>query len=348
MDNKNVEKKRIVWLDALKGLAMIQVVLGHVLLGYTENYAFPLDDKWMTILMKWIYTWHMPMFIMLSGISFSLSMYCDNKVNRNKIKRQIINLLLLYIIFSIALGVLKIFFSNYVDNRMNVKGLFVGILLPDTIMWYLWVLIIYYIIMIVIERFFLNHTRLVIFISFLVFLITKFISYYVPIRFCINNLVSFFVFFQIGLHIKDVYKNIKRNIKMLVVIFALFATIFYFSAFLLEKDVEIMIVGSMLSFLIPISLLLIFTSFDREYIIINKLGYASLIIYLVHTYVVTAIKAFVIRTHALSSGCVATVVTTLLGILFPYYVYVLSKKIIAIKYLFSPILLFDKYNKRVG
>lgn len=32
--------KRIEWLDALKGVAIIAVVFGHSLLGYTENNAF--------------------------------------------------------------------------------------------------------------------------------------------------------------------------------------------------------------------------------------------------------------------------------------------------------------------
>jgi len=34
-------KERILWIDALKGLAILSVVLGHVLKGYDTNSAFP-------------------------------------------------------------------------------------------------------------------------------------------------------------------------------------------------------------------------------------------------------------------------------------------------------------------
>lgn len=35
-----MKKERIIWLDALKGFTIIFVVLGHILLGYTENNVF--------------------------------------------------------------------------------------------------------------------------------------------------------------------------------------------------------------------------------------------------------------------------------------------------------------------
>ena len=48
MSNGGNGEKRLIWLDALKGLAILSVVLGHVLLGYTEINLFPGDQVWMT------------------------------------------------------------------------------------------------------------------------------------------------------------------------------------------------------------------------------------------------------------------------------------------------------------
>lgn len=73
--------KRIEWLDALKGVAIIAVVFGHSLLGYTENNAFGEYNDFFFQLKDWIYIWHMPFFMCLSGFSFSLAYYRDNKVD---------------------------------------------------------------------------------------------------------------------------------------------------------------------------------------------------------------------------------------------------------------------------
>lgn len=82
--------KRIEWLDALKGVAIIAVVFGHSLLGYTENNAFGEYNDFFFQLKDWIYIWHMPFFMCLSGFSFSLAYYRDNKVDT--LKEKLVNL----------------------------------------------------------------------------------------------------------------------------------------------------------------------------------------------------------------------------------------------------------------
>ena len=52
---KEANKKRILWIDYAKAFAMFFVVIGHVNSG---NY-----------LTNWIYSFHMPLFFFLSGIT---------------------------------------------------------------------------------------------------------------------------------------------------------------------------------------------------------------------------------------------------------------------------------------
>lgn len=59
------------WLDCLKGIAIILVVLGHVLDGSTGNNLFP-NDTWIKSLHTAIYIFHMPLFFCLSGMSLSI------------------------------------------------------------------------------------------------------------------------------------------------------------------------------------------------------------------------------------------------------------------------------------
>ena len=57
-------KKRIYQLDAIKGVAIILVALGHCIYVFGSNiFALKLLDKW-------IYIFHMPLFFLVSGYLF--------------------------------------------------------------------------------------------------------------------------------------------------------------------------------------------------------------------------------------------------------------------------------------
>lgn len=62
---------REIWLDCLKGIVIILVVLGHVLDGSSGNNLFP-NDTWIKSLHTAIYIFHMPLFFCLSGMSLSI------------------------------------------------------------------------------------------------------------------------------------------------------------------------------------------------------------------------------------------------------------------------------------
>lgn len=54
------QKDRLVYIDIAKGIAIILVVIGHLL-----QYNF--SGTYKHILFNWIYSFHMPVFMMLSG-----------------------------------------------------------------------------------------------------------------------------------------------------------------------------------------------------------------------------------------------------------------------------------------
>ena len=57
-------------LDAARGLAIILVVIGHII----SKGSAPGGNQWFFILFKMIYQFHMPFFMVLSGITFALSL----------------------------------------------------------------------------------------------------------------------------------------------------------------------------------------------------------------------------------------------------------------------------------
>lgn len=66
-----MSKNRIEWLDGAKGIAIFLVVLGHVLRGLPQGAGK--GDGWAIFLDAWIYTFHMPVFFLLSGLFIEAS-----------------------------------------------------------------------------------------------------------------------------------------------------------------------------------------------------------------------------------------------------------------------------------
>lgn len=70
MEHKS--NSRILWPDVLKSLAVFLVILGHVSSTYdSRGYSSPFA--------LWIYSFHMPLFMMLSGMFFKYSLKKDFK-----------------------------------------------------------------------------------------------------------------------------------------------------------------------------------------------------------------------------------------------------------------------------
>jgi len=61
---------RLLDLDATRGFAIILVVMGHII----SKGSVPEGNNWFFILFKMIYQFHMPFFMVLSGITFALSL----------------------------------------------------------------------------------------------------------------------------------------------------------------------------------------------------------------------------------------------------------------------------------
>lgn len=69
---RQTESNRMLWPDILKSMAIFLVILGHVSSVYdSRGYSSPLA--------LWIYSFHMPLFMMLSGMFFKRSLCKDFK-----------------------------------------------------------------------------------------------------------------------------------------------------------------------------------------------------------------------------------------------------------------------------
>lgn len=110
------EKKRIVWIDQLRGLAFYFVVLGHMIVP--ENLEI------------WIYSFHMPLFFIISGFNLNVDkMYkTDFKVYISHLaKRMLVPYLWLQLL---ALGLKYLFYLLIHGREIRISaylsGIFVG------------------------------------------------------------------------------------------------------------------------------------------------------------------------------------------------------------------------------
>lgn len=110
-----MDKKRLSWIDVLKGLGMVLVMFAHA----------SLPDA----IRKYIYTFHLPLFFCISGYLFSLRKY-DTFIQFVKAKSK--TLLVPYLAFSLFNYLFYLLFSRFANTVAENPlkpfwGIFVGV-----------------------------------------------------------------------------------------------------------------------------------------------------------------------------------------------------------------------------
>ena len=117
-------KQRLLYLDNLKGFLIILVILGHCIEYGTESF----DEN---TLFKIIYSFHMPVFIALSGCLFALKRYDLRSLVSKKFKRLLISFFVVWLAWNLPI---KSFTGYY--NNVSVSGMFLQMIFPSCV--YLW------------------------------------------------------------------------------------------------------------------------------------------------------------------------------------------------------------------
>ena len=127
-------KKTFIQIDALKGLAIFLVILGHGIIYY------PIDLHQNTIC-KFIFDWlssvHMPLFFIISGFCFSFKNGYFPYIAK-KIKR----ILIPYVVFNAIDIIPRFLFQEMVNRPRSIPESIRRILLNGGEYWFLYVLFI--------------------------------------------------------------------------------------------------------------------------------------------------------------------------------------------------------------
>ena len=131
-----MQQDREKWVDDVKVVACILVVLGHFFQSMTQSAILP-----QTMLHKWfnttIYYFHVPLFFICSGYLYQKKK--DSSLWWKRILRKMVFLGVPYVVFSTATWLLKELFSGTV-NTQNVGLLHTLLLEPASPYWYLYTL----------------------------------------------------------------------------------------------------------------------------------------------------------------------------------------------------------------
>lgn len=174
-------RTRIFYLDALKGILIILVILGHSIQFNTAQYQY-------SFLFRFIYSFHMPLFFAISGYLAYKGWY-----DESTLKKRLFQLALPFVFWAI---VYPLFISGHFDLNNTYKTL----LYPDNGLWFLYNLFFYCILSNCSEKFatkrFSQEFYMLLFLTALYVLMFVFHT-----LFNVTQICWYFPFFLIGFYI---------------------------------------------------------------------------------------------------------------------------------------------------
>ncbi|MET3355555.1 UNVERIFIED_ORG: fucose 4-O-acetylase-like acetyltransferase [Xanthobacter viscosus] len=124
---------RFHWIDYAKAIGILLVVFGHVLIGMRFS-AFTQFPSWMTAAEFYIYSFHMPLFFLLSGYVFPIS---KEKKFGHFLVSSLINLFIPYLIWNVVFALLKNLSFGSVHVAVPLNDIPKVILHPIQHFWFL-------------------------------------------------------------------------------------------------------------------------------------------------------------------------------------------------------------------
>lgn len=274
---------RDIRLDSIKGFLIILVVLGHTI----EHY---LHSTFNILLYLGIYSFHMPLFVILSGFFFNTSQ------SKEKFKRSIVEIIETFFVFNSVLLVIK----WYENESLS----FTDIVSPVWIMWYIFSLAVWRIS----TYFIVNQFKIDIanFKWMLCAIIASLLVGLIPMsnELALQRTITFYPYFILGMILRRRKEyNIKIKTAYLISAFPILLTLayaimksqsmaidtlrvyFYCNRFYNTfYDPILRLITILIGFCTSIALFRIFPKSK----LLAYVGSASLVIYLLHPYIVSA------------------------------------------------------------
>ncbi len=354
-----ISKKRISYIDGLRGFATILVVLGHVSNGYAMSFA---NEK--AIWPCWniynvIYTFHMALFMLISGFVFARAyaplsrtdVKSDKKTGKItglffdkydiKMKKLLIhtaNIIIIYLLFSMIFGYTKIYFDDIVTSRVTEDSMLIIWKNAIAPYWYLYILVPFNLVFALVRKLGLKSTIYTVIFLAVNILSVQFSSYG---DFELYRMFYYAFFFSLGTLISDREFEEKKMfyfskwacIPALIAGILLIYHFWNYSVFIFE----IPYVNTIIALLILPSVYIFFKiiGFEYKYSLLRFIGKYSLEIYVMHI-MFTAMMRYIFRMSGVMNVSVCIIFGTVVGIFFPVIIAKLLDVIYARGIVFKP------------
>ncbi|MCT4490109.1 acyltransferase [Levilactobacillus parabrevis] len=325
-------KKRIHWVDMVKGYGIVLVVIGHSLAAFNRRVSTP--DIHSDFIFNCIYSYHMALFFFVSGIFIhSWAHKHTNKAIKIKFKR----LMFPYFIWGIILILIE---GIYTHNIQLIRIVELPVR-PTLILWFLYSLFIDYLIYYFIIRITKNNTLVILSFSLIIFFIGSVITHEVKFPVdttlqVISQSLYYFIFLYLGSLVNKInYTSMFTNYLVLLSAIITFVGLnwvsmnFGFGNFypLLKFIVTVSGIYS------TVSIMYLLEKYSFVNRLFTYLGQLTMPIYLMHKIIVELVSLLAIKLTSLMWPF--ALITTVLSILVCIIGYNIIKNIHLEEYLFG-------------
>lgn len=207
-------EKRVAWIDQAKGIGIILVVYGHVILGLHDS-----NIHWNTlnyqIQYSIIYHFHMALFMFLSGLFVERWIH---KSFKQGLKGKLQTLILPYFLWGTIQGIVMQLFSGMTNRGQGLHQVLLLPIKPYAQFWFLYDLFFMFILYRLLRM--KCSKQITVVIATIIFFISPFIPYWE-----VERISHYFIFFALGGLLQSY--SIKSNIPLSTGIFIVINAIYF-------------------------------------------------------------------------------------------------------------------------
>lgn len=306
--------KRIFWVDYAKAIGIFLVVFGHVLRGI-YNSGILIDKSIFFIIDRIIYSFHMPLFFVLSGLFFYGSFIKRGAIGL--IKSKVDSIVYPYVLWSIIQGVIVASLSKFTNGNATYYDILKILWLPQAQFWFLYALFIMFLISSILCTIFPIKTATL-------FFITSIMIYIFSDSFLYSYILSLFynysVFFAFGCFLSFLpKKEIIGSNFLLIFLSILFLILQYLFSYELTPSIICNRLYSLtiafISILFIISLSRRLSKRHNKYLLL--LGKSSMAIYLMHIIISSGIRIALLKIFKIDNFVLHLILGISFGLFLP-------------------------------
>lgn len=305
------------WVDYVKGIGIILVVLGHVLRG-VEKAGIASQNHALIVLDSIIYSFHMPLFFFLSGLFFHGSM--EKRHGDGLIRNKFDTVVYPYIIWSLIQGGIELFLSHYTNSHFSPVEFLSIIWMPRDQFWFLYILMMCFVVFIIFEVSFdgVNYLFLTVIFSFLCVFRSELHAPFIFDLFLANA-----VYFSSGILCSKFMAAFEWGCRKYIIPLLIFVAVSQYvfhviCGFIYTK------IGFLSLYLAFVSILFVVgvgVNLEGKMNVIKYIGKYSMPIYLVHIIAGSGMRIVLHGVFHINDLYIQVVCGTLAGIFFPIAIY---------------------------